>query len=266
MKNNTANMRARLTLESIQAKIDKKRKLIESKKSLNEQRAIAFMHKNKKLENFKYEDKDLVEKREKRLFKKQWNLYVRQVKLMNELTICLFHPSHAHMYAGLAKLSFPYTPDSEKDIEIATAMTHIGYFIVHTSKYLNVWLRYPMWLQTLILKDQYRIYCLNPSKTTSASFEKAVEMLTDNVYSIALMIQVMSSDNTKDVYNNDGIEETKQQDDYFFTPDIVSQIENNGRGNSEKRSKSEVSNVTTLNTSENLLLTSLSKIVDFVMK
>lgn len=49
-----------------------------------------------------------------------------------------------HMYSGLAKLSGRYTFESEKDIEIGTALTYIGLFLVHAAKYFNICLRYPV--------------------------------------------------------------------------------------------------------------------------
>ena len=98
------------------------------------------------------------------------------------------------MYRGLVRVSFPYSNETEKDIEIATALTYISYFVMHASKYLNVCLRYPMWItsgnKALILKDQYRIYWLNPSKTTASQFEQAFEMLTENICLLSEIINI----------------------------------------------------------------------------
>ena len=116
------------------------------------------------------------------------------------------------------------------------------------------------------MKDQYRIYNLNPIRTTASNFETAVEMLTENVYSIALVLQVFTSDPTKVVFEDPDLgEEAKQSDDYFFTPDVITQIENSSRGNSEKTQKPDLSAATRMDsTPETILLTCLSRIMSML--
>ena len=84
------------------------------------------------------------------------------------------------MYSTLARLSLPYNSDSAKDSEISTALSYIALFLIHAARYFNICLRYPICfngIKSCILRDQHRLYYLNPSKCTQSNLKQAVDML-----------------------------------------------------------------------------------------
>ena len=108
-----------------------------------------------------------------------------------------------HMYAGLAKLTGRYTFESEKDIEVGTALTYIGLFLVHTAKYFNICLRYPVCFngsKSFIVRDQYRQYSLNPGKSsTQTSLKHAITMMAENIQFVWSFINANSRSNVEQI-------------------------------------------------------------------
>lgn len=233
-------------------------------------------------------DEEGARKRREKIYKKWSNIYVKQIKLMNELWIWFFHPIHDEMFSELAKLSGRYTFDSEKDVKIGTALSYLGLFLVHAAKIFNVWLRYPIWfngIKSYIIKDQYRQYSLHPSRnSTQTTLRYAITMLAENIQFLWSYIASMSKNNTDLLGDNEfesiglskmssNVNSPQKYDDLHFSNDSIV-LSNDVNMSARTQIMQMDSNLTGMETmdedsvalEQSKMLENLMNIVEFILK